>query len=108
MNRLAIILLICLISACKEKEIIQYEDGTIHFEIEKKNGVRHGKLLEYYFGGQVRLEQSWIDGKLDGKSIGYSPTGKKVEETVYNMGRKVVTATYILTVETYLKNKFMI
>jgi hypothetical protein len=87
MNRLTIVILICLVSACREKEILRYEDGTVHFEIEKKDGIRHGKFVEYYVGGVVRLEQSWVNGQLHGKSIGYSPDGQKIQETMYKMGK---------------------
>jgi len=81
--------MVLLACSCKEKEIILYENGTVEFEIEKKNGVRHGVTTEYYFGGKVRFVQNWKMGQLDGKTTGYYSNGNVGEETYYKNGKKV-------------------
>jgi antitoxin component YwqK of YwqJK toxin-antitoxin module len=63
------------------------ESGVLIFEAEYKDGKQHGKFMKYYDNGNPRLEQYFIEGKLDGVKKSFDAEGNVVE-TRYENGVK--------------------
>ena len=76
-NNLYIIVWIFLIQSCvsENREIVRDENGNIILKCELKNGVRHGKCIDYYPNGTVKGVSNWVAGIMDGKQIVYFENG---------------------------------
>ena len=67
-----------------DKEDIQYYDnGTIMFKGNLKNGKLNGKSFYYYESGELRAEVSYIDDLREGESFRYYKSGQLDIKTNY-------------------------
>ncbi|QHT69169.1 toxin-antitoxin system YwqK family antitoxin [Rhodocytophaga rosea] len=84
---LLFLLLVIFISCSEKKEIIRYANGNIKLEAELKNGIRHGKLVDYYEDGSIKSRSIWKNGVVEGKVEHYFANGKFKEVTYYETGK---------------------
>lgn len=91
MERIIIILIALLITACQntEHEYKYYPNGNLMMDIEKLNGKRDGVLLEYYETGKLKLRQEWRDGRLNGRTEEFYPNG--------NIAKRGYVENFIMT-----------
>jgi len=50
---------------------------------ECKNGLIHGKYIEWWYNGNVRLERHYKDGEKHGDETKWDEDGNKISETFY-------------------------
>ena len=83
------LVLISIISCNGDKEIEYYENGSIKYEIDLKNGIRDGEMTSYYQNGKIKGIANFKNGKLSGIAISYdSITGHKLSEIHYDNDKK--------------------
>lgn len=70
----------------KVKEEGYYENGTLEYVGEFKNGLEHGTFLYYYEDGTLHIEEEWKNGKENGKVFEYSPDGQLALEQTWKDG----------------------
>jgi hypothetical protein len=44
-------------------------------ECETLNGLKNGKMIEYYKNGSIKVESNWVNDTINGYSIGYYESG---------------------------------
>lgn len=69
------------------REEAYYEDGTIEYTGNYKDGVEDGVWIYYYENGNKRLEETYRDGLEHGVRYEYAPDGSLSAEFHYNKGR---------------------
>ena len=89
------ILVVFLLVACNEKEIIEYhEDGSIRLECDIRNDMRHGQCIEYYENGFIKSVSEYKNDTLNGESIFYRPNGVIYWQVDFDNGEKNGEITY--------------
>lgn len=72
-----------------------YETGQLAFEIEHKDGQKHGREVVYYESGKIKSRGSFIQGSRDGKFEYFYPNGLLKEvEWYYNDKLHGITKVY--------------
>ncbi len=72
-----------------ERQKDYYDNGSIRISAEMKNGVLHGLKITYDQNGTEIKQEYYIEGKKDGKSIFYYPSGEISQIFTYEEGKKV-------------------
>ncbi len=65
--------------------VTYYVNGVVDREIDCRAG-RHERIATRHDNGQLQSEQRFVDGKADGRAVGYYPDGKKMSEVEYAGG----------------------
>lgn len=88
MKNLFLLILLCFLSSClqKEKEVEKYGDGSIKYEVTLVDGKRHGELVKYYPDGSVEGTSTWKQGMLHGTSTVYYSNGKIAQVNMFQNG----------------------
>ena len=60
-----------------------YNNNQIGYEVNYKNGIKHGKHTMYYENGNLSEEGNFIDGKEEGKWVVYDEEGNITDEDIY-------------------------
>ena len=68
------------------KWIEYYPTGKIKIEGMYKKGEKEEKWTEYYPSGKIMKKVEFLDGKMSGKYIKYGEDGEIIDEKVYYMG----------------------
>jgi len=55
-----------------------------HYRMDNGTGIEY----DFHCNGQLKIESSWKDGKLDGETKKYDETGKLISTDTYSMGVK--------------------
>ena len=63
-----------------------YEDSTLHFKVELKNGFKDGSFTEYYPNGKEKMTGKFRRDKRDGHWRLYNEDGDLVMRRTYNDG----------------------
>lgn len=63
-----------------------YEDSTVHFKVEIKNGFKDGSFTEYYENGKEKMTGKFRRDKRDGHWRLYNEDGDLVMRRVYDYG----------------------
>lgn len=64
-----------------------YKDGKKKkAEITYKNGLMHGKHIEWWKNGKIKMECNYVDNKLDGKYVTYYKNGFVMQSGHYKDG----------------------
>ncbi|HZY82128.1 MAG TPA: DUF3352 domain-containing protein [Cyclobacteriaceae bacterium] len=63
-----------------------YEDSTVHFKVEIKNGFKDGSFTEYYQGGREKMTGKFRRDKRDGHWRLYNEGGDLVMRRTYENG----------------------
>ena len=58
-------------------------------EYSVRNGLKHGRLVEWYKSGEKELEESWEDGILDGLWKTWREDGTKSLEIIFKDGKEI-------------------
>ena len=71
-----------------------YNDGNLAYIqevkiIEGKEPILHGKYIEYYKNGQIKVQGSYKDGKRDGEFKAFLRNGKSAGSVFYKDGRLI-------------------
>ena len=75
--------------ATTKPHVDYYENGQIKQEGSYRNGIRDGKWIYYRENGQIGWQKAWKKGKKDGKWVEYDQEGSIIEESCYEVGRRV-------------------
>lgn len=98
LNLIKFLFILSLAWACNNssnKEEFLYPDGTIRYVVPLKEGLRNGKLKQYYENGNLELQSIWVNGKKHGKLVSYYKNGnKKTEEFFRNDMRQDTLKVY--------------
>ncbi len=71
-----------------------FSADTVLLEILSfKNGLRNGEYISYYKNGQIKAKLNYVNGKLFGREILYSETGKITEEGNYDINESFIGTT---------------
>jgi len=91
MNKLKLasflLLLLILLSSCKNTKTEYWPNGSLKSEIQMKNKLYHGHAIFWYDNGNKELECYYENNVLQGPKIRYYPSGQKKEEFYYNAGK---------------------
>jgi antitoxin component YwqK of YwqJK toxin-antitoxin module len=93
------ILPLLLIVGCSKLEVLQdlipvagtYRNGnivSITYHKKSRSGIEKVKYEQYYENGQKKTEESWKDGKLNGKKTRWYENGQKWGEEYYRDGKE--------------------
>jgi hypothetical protein len=63
-----------------------YEDSTVHFKVELRNGFKDGSFTEYYENGKEKMTGKFRRDKRDGHWRLYNESGDLVMRRVYDNG----------------------
>ena len=63
-----------------------YEDSTVHFKVDLKNGFKDGAFTEYYPGGKEKMTGKFKRDKRDGRWRLYNEEGELVMRRTYDDG----------------------
>jgi hypothetical protein len=63
-----------------------YEDSTVHFKVELRNGFKDGSFTEYYENGEEKMTGKFRQDKRDGHWRLYNEDGDLVMRRVYDNG----------------------
>ena len=69
-------------------KVKEYLGGSLKFEGEYLNGLRHWKGKEYYDKDSLIFEGEYLNGKWNGKGKEYNGSGKLLFEGEYLNGKK--------------------
>lgn len=72
------------LSARKHREF--YPDGSLHFEVDLKDGLPHGRYKEYNREGTLILRGRYREGKKDGTWRVFDHDGKLIEKVEFEGG----------------------
>jgi len=61
-----------------------FPDGKPKQELAMKDGVRHGKSVQFDESGKKTVEANFVDGKLDGQAVRLGTDGKQVVQEYKN------------------------
>ncbi|HMJ68277.1 MAG TPA: DUF3352 domain-containing protein [Cyclobacteriaceae bacterium] len=64
-----------------------YEDSTVHFKVEIRNGFKDGSFTEYYQNGEEKMTGKFKGDKRDGHWRLYNEDGDLVMRRVYDNGQ---------------------
>ena len=70
-----------------------YEDGTLNGYVDFKNGLQHGKSMNYDKDGLVKHESEWVKGEIHGTSKMFQ-TGLLRLETESRNGQRNIVKKY--------------
>ena len=68
------------------KMTVLYDDGSLHYEVELKNGMKHGNFREYFPEGTLKVRGKFKDDKPEGSWKLYDEEGKIIEEKEFSNG----------------------
>ena len=68
------------------KHLCKYENGQIEIEASYKDGKVDGKVTSWHENGQIEIEANYKDGKANGKFIGWYENGQIKSEKYYKDG----------------------
>jgi antitoxin component YwqK of YwqJK toxin-antitoxin module len=68
------------------KMTVLYDDGSLHYEVELKNGMKHGNFREYFPEGTLKVRGKFKDDKPEGSWKLYDEEDKIIEEKEFNNG----------------------
>jgi hypothetical protein len=71
------------------KVTVFYDDGTVHYEVELKNGLKHGNFREYFPDGTIRVRGKFKADKPDGNWKLYDEEEKVIEEKYFSNGKEL-------------------
>ena len=76
-----------------------YSDGNLAYIqevkiIEGKEPILHGKYIEYYKNGQIKVQGSYKEGKRDGEFKAFLKNGKSAGSVIYKDG-KIIKSTLV-------------
>lgn len=77
-----------------QKQIGWDFDGNLFRKFEYKNGVPHGKLIDYYSNGQEYFRAHYVDGVAHGMEYGWYRDGSKRLEVKYVGGVPIYKLEY--------------
>ncbi|MDC1382636.1 hypothetical protein N8500_04050 [Candidatus Puniceispirillum sp.] len=67
-----------------------YDDGVLNGFVNFKNGLQHGKSLNYDKDGRIKHESEWFNGKIHGTSKMFQTGFLRMETKSRNGQRQVV------------------
>ena len=71
-------------------EVKEFDDeGRLKFEVELKNGIKHGTYREYYPNGKIRVKGKFKKDEKDGVWKLYDENENLIEETEFSEGKIV-------------------
>ena len=68
---------------------VLYEDGATHYEVELRNGVKHGNFREYLPDGTIRVRGKFKDDKAEGSWKLYDDKENLIEEKQFSEGVEI-------------------
>ncbi len=69
-----------------KKMTVLYEDGKVHYEVDLKNGLKHGNFKEYYPDGTLKVRGRFKDDLPEGSWKYYDEKGNLIEEKLFDKG----------------------
>ncbi len=66
------------------------DNGNIQFEVELKNGLKHGNFKEYYSNGTLKVRGKFKADKPDGSWKLYNEEGDLMEEKLFDNGTEII------------------
>ncbi len=66
-----------------------YEDGSIKYKVELKNGLKHGTYKEYYASGSIRVKGKYKRDKKEGSWRLYDEDENLIEEKLFSEGKEL-------------------
>ena len=98
LRKLILILLSIAVLSCgnQDKEVVKYPNGEIKYEVTLKDGLREGKLTEYFVGGKVSAISNWKASKLEGESIVYYENGNINQQNFFKGGVRCCESKFYL------------
>jgi hypothetical protein len=70
------------------EKIQKFGSGKISRRYFEVNGMKEGKMTDYYPEGQLKAEKFFKDNKQEGRTLIYYPSGKTKEVQYYEKGLK--------------------
>ncbi len=71
-----------------QENIINYPNGPISQRVMVVNGMKEGKMIQYYYDGKVKSELWFEHDKQVGRTVVYYPEGQIKEVQYYDKGLK--------------------
>ena len=65
-----------------------FDDGSVKYKIELKNGLKHGTYKEYYPGGNIRVKGKYKRDLREGSWRLYDEDGNLIEEILFSEGKE--------------------
>jgi hypothetical protein len=72
---------------CHGRQIEYYKNGLKKSETRWKNGEPHGEFKSWYKNGQLEVMGTYAKGKLDGTITYWDPDGRKTSTALYDNGK---------------------
>ncbi|MFA0962402.1 toxin-antitoxin system YwqK family antitoxin [Roseivirga sp. BDSF3-8] len=94
------IVLIFLLCACQEKKEEYYPNGSIKYQYEVREGLKHGIFTAYYESGEVKAIRKYSNDIIVGDLIGFYKNGDTSQIHHYYKGVLVDTSRFFETTNT--------
>ena len=79
-----------------DKRAWHYDNGQTEIEGHYKDGVPHGKFVDYYPNGKVKGVSYFVNGKREGKTVVYFENGNPKSIVTFSRGIMIDTAKYFM------------